>query len=146
MPSARRSHTIAAPPEELWLLIGDPHHMPRWWPRVERVEDVAGDAFTHVMRTAKGKVVRADYRVRRVDESERTLVWEQQLEETPFARVLSSSEIHVRLAPAEEGTNVTIELHQRLSGFAPRFGSFMVRRAAAKTVADALDGLERIVG
>ena len=34
MPTARRSRTIAAPAEELWEVIGDPHHLPRWWPRV----------------------------------------------------------------------------------------------------------------
>ncbi len=42
VPSARRSRTIAARAEQLWELIGDPHHLPRWWPRVERVEDVEG--------------------------------------------------------------------------------------------------------
>ena len=63
MPSARRTRTIAAPADELWQLILDPHHLPRWWPRVTRVEDVEGDAFTEVMRTAKGRLVRADFTV-----------------------------------------------------------------------------------
>ena len=40
MPTARRSRTIAAPAQELWDVIRDPHHLPRWWPRVTRVEDV----------------------------------------------------------------------------------------------------------
>ncbi len=146
MPSARRSRTIAAPPERLWEVIGDPHHLPRWWPRVERVEDVEEDAFTEVMKTSKGKLVRADFRVRAVRADERALVWEQQLEGTPFARLLSSAETHVRLEPAEGGTHVTIELHQRLTGMFPRFGGFMVRRAAAATLDQALDGLERIGG
>ncbi|HTB71074.1 MAG TPA: SRPBCC family protein [Solirubrobacteraceae bacterium] len=146
MPSARRSRTIAAPPERLWEVIGDPHHLPRWWPRVERVEDVEEDAFTEVMKTSKGKLVRADFRVRAVRADEHALVWEQQLDGTPFARLLSSAETHVRLEPAEGGTNVTIELHQRLTGMFPRFGGFMVRRAAAATLEQALDGLERIGG
>jgi uncharacterized protein YndB with AHSA1/START domain len=146
VPSARRSRTIAAPPERLWEVIGDPHHLPRWWPRVERVEDVEEDAFTEVMKTSKGKLVRADFRVRAVRADEHALVWEQQLEGTPFARLLSSAETHVRLEPAEGGTNVTIELHQRLTGMFPRFGGFMVRRAAAATLEQALDGLERIGG
>jgi uncharacterized protein YndB with AHSA1/START domain len=146
VPSARRSRTIAAPPERLWEVIGDPHHLPRWWPRVERVEDVEEDAFTEVMKTSKGKLVRADFRVRAVRADEHALVWEQQLDGTPFARLLSSAETHVRLEPAEGGTNVTIELHQRLTGMFPRFGGFMVRRAAAATLEQALDGLERIGG
>lgn len=146
MPSARRSRTIAAPLQLLWEVVEDPHHLPRWWPRVERIEDVDGDAFTEVMKTRKGKLVRADYRARPSADSEHAVVWEQQLEGTPFARLLSASETHVRMEPVDGGTSVTIELHQRLTGVFPRFGGFMVRRAATATIDEALDGLERIGG
>jgi len=158
VPSARRSRTIAAPLQELWELIGDPHHLPRWWPRVDRVEDVdvAEGAFTEVMRTAKGKTVRADFRLLESDERRHTLAWEQQLEGTPFERLLSEARTHVSLEPAEaegagvsasaQATRVTIELHQRLAGFFPRFGGFMVKGAAARTIEEALDGLERVSG
>ena len=146
MPTARRSRIIAAPAEELWEVICDPHHLPRWWPRVNRVEDVEDGAFTEVMKTAKGKLVRADFRLVRSDERAHSLAWQQQLEGTPFARLLSSAETQVSLEPVAEGTSVTIELRQRLSGFFPRFGGFMVRRAAAATLDEALSGLERISG
>jgi uncharacterized protein YndB with AHSA1/START domain len=146
VPTARRSRIIAAPVQELWEVICDPHHLPRWWPRVNRVEDVEDDAFTEVMRTAKGKLVRADFRLVRSDERAHSLAWQQQLEGTPFARLLSSAETQVILEPAAEGTSVTIELRQTLSGFFPRFGGFMVRRAAAATLEEALSGLERISG
>jgi uncharacterized protein YndB with AHSA1/START domain len=163
VPTARCTRTIAAPADELWLLIRDPHHLPRWWPRVTRVEDVEGDAFTEVMRTAKGRLVRADFNVVQADEGERALRWSQRLEGTPFERLLSSAETEVRLTPVEPGdpgppaadgtpgssgaaTQVTIELRQSLTGFFPRFGGFMVRRAAAATIEQALDGLERISG
>ena len=63
MPDVSRSRTIAAPAGELWDVISDPHHLPRWWPRVTRVEDVEDGAFTEVMKTRKGKLVRADFRV-----------------------------------------------------------------------------------
>jgi uncharacterized protein YndB with AHSA1/START domain len=146
VPTARRSRTIAAPRERLWELVSDPHHLPRWWPRVERVEDVDGDAFTEVMKTSKGKLVRVDFRLRHAAADAQLLVWEQQLEGTPFERLFSSAETRVRLEPAGEATEVTLELEQRLSGFFPRFGGFMVRRAAAATLEQALDGLERIGG
>ena len=146
MPTARRSRIIAAPAEELWEVICDPHHLPRWWPRVNRVEDVEDGAFTEVMKTAKGKLVRADFRLVRSDERAHSLAWQQQLDGTPFARLLSSAETQVSLEPVAEGTSVTIELRQRLSGFFPRFGGFMVRRAAAATLDEALSGLERISG
>jgi uncharacterized protein YndB with AHSA1/START domain len=146
MPTARRSRTIAAPAEELWDVISDPHHLPRWWPRVTRVEDVEDRAFTEVMRTRKGKLVRADFRVATCDEAERTLVWEQLLEGTPFARVLRSAETEVRLqAGSAQATEVTIELRQVLNGVS-RFGGYMMRRAARSTIGEALDGLERIGG
>lgn len=144
MPSARRSRTIAAPLQDLWELVGDPHHLPRWWPRVDRVEDVDGGAFTEVMRTAKGKTVRADFRLLESDEREHTLTWEQQLEGTPFQRLLSEARTHVSMREEGGGTAVTIELHQRLTGFFPRFGGFMVKGAAARTIEEALDGLERV--
>jgi len=54
MPTARRARTIAAPAQELWETIRDPHHLPRWWPRVSRVEDVADDQFTEVLSTSGG--------------------------------------------------------------------------------------------
>jgi len=146
VPTARRSRIIAASVEELWEVICDPHHLPRWWPRVNRVEDVEDGAFTEVMKTAKGKLVRADFRLVRSDERAHSLAWQQQLEGTPFARLLSSAETKVNLEPVAEGTSVTIELRQTLSGFFPRFGGFMVRRAAAATVDEALSGLERISG
>jgi uncharacterized protein YndB with AHSA1/START domain len=154
VPTARRSRTIAAPVEQLWDLVSDPHHLPRWWPRVTRVEGVEGKAFTEVMRTRKGKVVRADFDVVAKDERARLLTWAQRIQGTPFARVLSSAETDVSLAPAENATEVTIELRQVLAGYSPRFGLLagfspriggrMVRRAAERTLDEALDGLERI--
>jgi uncharacterized protein YndB with AHSA1/START domain len=146
VPTARRSRTIAAPVEELWEVIGDPHHLPRWWPRVTRVEDVEGNAFTEVMKTAKGKFVRADFELVETDPRAHSLRWEQRLAGTPFARLLSSAETAVSLEQAGDATSVTIELRQTLTGFFPRFGGFMVRRAAAATIDEALDGLERISG
>jgi uncharacterized protein YndB with AHSA1/START domain len=146
VPSARRSRFIPAPAQELWEVIVDPHHLPRWWPRVERVEDVEAGAFTEVMKTTRGKVVRADFELVDADEDARTLRWEQRLEGTPFERLLSSAVTSVSLVPGDNGTQVTIELRQSLAGLMPRFGSFMVRRAAAATIEEALDGLERISG
>jgi uncharacterized protein YndB with AHSA1/START domain len=160
VPTARRSRTIDAPAHELWHVVSDPHHLPRWWPRVSRVEDVEDGAFTEVMLTSRGKTVRADFDLVASDESEGRLTWSQRLEGTPFAPLLRSAETEVRLAPVDTGgasqrspadggagaTLVTIELRQSLAGFFPRFGGFMVKRAAAATIDEALDGLERISG
>ena len=127
-------------------MIADPHHLPRWWPRVARVEDVEGGAFTEVMKTGKGKVVRADFELVSADESARALRWQQRLAGSPFARVLSSAQTTISLREATGGTEVTIVLEQTLAGLLPRLGSGMVRRAAANTIEQALDGLEHISG
>lgn len=155
MPTARRTRTIALPAPELWETIRDPHHLPRWWPRVSRVEDVTEDAFTEVLITKSGKYVRADFTLAEADEHARRLRWEQRVQGSPFARVLKSAETEVSLrdVASEPGlgepgraTEVTIELRQTLSGFFSRFGAYMVRKAAASTIEEALDGLERIGG
>jgi uncharacterized protein YndB with AHSA1/START domain len=166
MPTAQRTRRIAASPQELWDVLGDPHHLPRWWPRVNRVEAVEDDAFTEVLMGPSGKVVRADFKLLE-SVGRRRIVWSQQVEGTPFERVLKSAETEVTLADADGGeahvgdgstTDVTIELRQELQGFRgsgalslrlsgiSRFGSPLVRRAALSTVEEALDGLERIVG
>jgi uncharacterized protein YndB with AHSA1/START domain len=161
VPSAQRTRTIAASREELWAVLGDPHHLPRWWPRVNRVEAVEEDAFTEVLMGPSGKIVRADFELLERVERQR-IVWSQQVENTPFARVLRSAETEISLADAPSAdalaTEVSVELRQELQGFrgsgavslrlsgVSRFGGPLVRRAALSTIDEALDSLERIVG
>lgn len=145
------TRTINAPTQQLWELVSDPHHLPRWWPRVDRVEGVDQDAFTEVMRTSSGRVVRADFLLDSRDEEIHQLCFSQRIDGTPFARVLKQAETEFNLAAVgsatgEQATEVTIRLRQSPRGIFPRFGSRMIRRAAARTLQEALDGLERIVG
>ncbi len=119
MAVARTSRRIHGSAEDIWRVVSDPYHLPRWWPRVTRVEHVQDGCFTEVMRTAKGKTVRADFAVVETEEGAGTVVWRQQLEGTPFAGVLSHSETELRVAPLGEGERtceVTIEMRQELSG------------------------------
>src|ERR1700721_3653880 len=108
MLTVRRSRTIEASPEDLWEVLGDPHHLPRWWPRVSRVEAVtltgAGElnAFTEVLTGPSGKIVRADFKLLEQVDRQR-ITWSQQVENTPFARVLRSAETEITLAGAPEG-------------------------------------------
>jgi len=82
----------------------------------------------------------------RSDEQLRSLTWSQRVQGTPLA-LLKSAETEVRLASGQPGlavgerrgpgapghseTEVTIEMRPALTGFFPRFGGFMVRRAAS---------------
>jgi uncharacterized protein YndB with AHSA1/START domain len=138
---------ITASPEEVWRLVSDPHSLPRWWPRVGRVENVERKSggrrsqWTKVLETSEGRGVRADYRCLSSAEGER-YVWEQELEGTPFARHLRSSRIEVALRPAEQGTQVDLSSVQSLKGMS-RLGSPMMRRGQGAILDEALDGLER---
>jgi uncharacterized protein YndB with AHSA1/START domain len=147
VPRVTRKRTIAAPIGEVWRLVSDPYSLPRWWPRVGRVENVeqrsAGrrSQWTKVLETAEGRGVRADYLCLSSAEEER-YVWEQQLEGTPFAKHLRSSRVEIGLRAREQGTQVSIASAQTLKGMS-RMGSPMMRRGQASILDDALDGIER---
>lgn len=151
MPTARRSRTIPAPPSRVWEVIADPHHMPRWWPLVRRMEGVSPDEFTQVLITRKGRSVRADFRVLVSDppgsggDPAGRRVWEQETEGTPFERVLGEAITEVVLEPSDGATRVTISLTQRLRGFS-RTGGFLLRRASRKRLSETLDALEGLFG
>jgi uncharacterized protein YndB with AHSA1/START domain len=144
MATARRARTIAVAPQRVWEVIEDPHHMPRWWPGVTRMEGVEDDRWTQVFTTKKGRAVRADFRLLDSDPPWRRR-WEQELAGTPFERVLSEATTEIQLEPIDEGTRVKIELRQKLRGYS-RVGGFMLRRATRTKLDEALDGLERVCG
>lgn len=156
MAAARISRTIAAPQQEVWEVVSDPHHMPRWWPGVTRMEGVDEDRFTQVFITKKGRPVRVDFRVTE-SEAPRRRAWEQEVIGTPFERVLAESVLELELegegsasprlgdADMGEATRVTLIQRQRLRGYS-RTGGFMLRRATRKRLAEALDGLQRLFG
>lgn len=141
MALAHCSRRMNADQQELWELIADPHHMPRWWPGVIRMEAVDQDRFTQVFRTKRGRSVRIDFHVL-TSEAPSTRVWEQEIVGTPFERVLNELIIEVRLEHVEDGTEVTIVQEQKLRGYS-RTGGFMLRRATRRRLNEALDGLER---
>jgi uncharacterized protein YndB with AHSA1/START domain len=144
MPTTRRTRRLAAGPDEVWRVVGDPYHLPRWWPRVERVEAVAGERFTELLRAKSGRAVRADFRV--VEKRRGQLLrFDQELAGSPFERVLAEAQTEISIEPAGEGTAVTVTLRQRLRGLS-RLGGFMVRRATRRIIDEALDGLELALG
>jgi|SRR2546421_6374440 uncharacterized protein YndB with AHSA1/START domain len=147
MPKISRRRTIDASPDAVWSLVSDPYNLPRWWPRTVRVENVERTAagkrsqWTKVLETSEGRGVRADYRCLSSAERER-YVWEQQLGDTPFDRILRSSVLEIGLAPDDGRTNVQLTSRQTLRGMS-RLGSPMMRRATRTTLDEALDGIER---
>jgi uncharacterized protein YndB with AHSA1/START domain len=145
VPTTRRSRVLAAPPGVVWGTVGNPAQLPRWWPKVVRVEGADAGGFTEVLATDRGRSVRADFVVveRRSGE---LLRWRQEVEGTPFERILRSSETAVRVETAGEGrARVTLEQRQRLRG-AAALGGVVVRRAGRRILDQALDALEEVHG
>jgi uncharacterized protein YndB with AHSA1/START domain len=141
--TSRRTRVLSAQPQEIWKLIEDPHHMPRWWPGVDRMEGVDSERFTQVMFTKKGRPVRLDFSVLESEPPWRR-AWKQEVEGTPFARVLDEAVTEVLLEPEADGTRVTIAQYQKLRGFS-RTGGFLLKRATRDKLEEALDGLERLL-
>ena len=143
MPTVVRSRTIAAPQERVWELVSDPYHLPRWWPAVQRVEDVSDDAWTTVATSSRGRAVRFDWSRVYVNPPER-IVWRQELAQTPFERFLRESVTGVILQGAGTGTTVELRTVRKLRGLA-RFGGIQMRLAVRRELDGALDQLESVV-
>lgn len=142
MPTTRLRRTLPAAPADVWAVLNDPYHQTRWWPRVRRIEGVDLDRFTQVLGTARGKGVRADFRILEREEEE-LLQWSQELEGSPFERLLDEAVTTFTLAPAADGsggTAIAVELRQRLRGWS-RLAPFLFKGAAKRQLGEALDGL-----
>jgi uncharacterized protein YndB with AHSA1/START domain len=144
MATVRRSRPLAAPPDEVWRTVGDLHQLARWWPKVLRVEDVRDGRFTEVLQTDRGRDVRADWVLVETVPGER---WRatQELDGTPFEKVLGKAGKAIMLEASGDGTRVTLELERRLRGLS-RLGGMFLRRATTLQVDAALDTLSHDSG
>ena len=96
--------------------------------------------WTTVLETERGTGVRADYRCTSAAAGER-YVWEQDIEGTPFAKILRSAALEIHLQGRDGSTVVTLVGSERLRGLS-RLGSPMMRRAIRRRLDEALDGIE----
>jgi carbon monoxide dehydrogenase subunit G len=141
-----RTRKVAAPVGAVWDLVSDPHSLPRWWPRVRRVEDVTGrgqrSRWTAVLETETGSGVRADFRCTASTEGER-YAWSQDLAGTAFERILTEAGMEIKLEPSgAEETSVTLASDETLRGLS-RLGAPMMRGAARRRLDEAFAGIER---
>jgi uncharacterized protein YndB with AHSA1/START domain len=138
----RRATVVAERRDAVWGVVSDPNRLPDWWPGVTRVEEATAQAWTTVLTSGTGRSVRADYT--RVAATEpRRLVWRQELEESPFERILAEAVTTLELDDEDGGTRVAIELDQKPRGWA-RFAPLQFRAAGRRQVEGALQGLERL--
>jgi uncharacterized protein YndB with AHSA1/START domain len=148
MARARRSRVIPAPRADVWSVVSDPYHLPRWWPSVTRVEGVyerkggSGSQWTKVFETQSGKSVRADFRCR-FSRAPEAYGWEQEIPGSPFEKYLRSAVTEIALSDSGGGTLIEIETDQRLRGISRFGGGPMLRRATGRQLDQALDALQR---
>jgi uncharacterized protein YndB with AHSA1/START domain len=142
MPTVVRTRTVEAAPQQVWEVVSDPRRLPEWWPQVQRVEDASPSAWTTVVATPKGKSIRLDHTLLGVEHPHR-LTWRQEVEESPFERILSESVTEVELEPASGGTLVRLTTRLRLRGLS-RLGGLQVGRATGRRLDQALDGLRAL--
>jgi uncharacterized protein YndB with AHSA1/START domain len=138
----RAETVVPAAPEEVWSLVSDPARLPQWWPGVTRVEEASPGAWTTVLSSPKGKSVRVDYTRVEADHEHR-LVWRQEVEQSPFERILASATTEIALAPEDSGTRVRVALDQRPRGWA-RFAPLQFRAAGRRQVQGAVEGLDTV--
>ena len=145
MPVVTEHSGFDAPLERVWDVVSDPYSLPRWWPGAQRVEEVSDAGWTMVLVSERGKPIRADYTLADERAMER-LEWQQELEETPFERMLSLSRLVLELQhdDASGSTAVRLRSTERLRGLA-RLGAPMVRRATRKRLRQALEQLGELV-
>jgi uncharacterized protein YndB with AHSA1/START domain len=142
VPVVTRHSGFDAPLERVWNVVSDPYSLPRWWPRVQRVEEVSDAGWTMVLMSDRGKPIRADYTLADSRPME-LLEWQQELAETPFERMLSLARLVIELE-SDGTTIVTLRSTERLRGLA-RLGAPMVRRATRKRLSQALERLGELV-
>jgi uncharacterized protein YndB with AHSA1/START domain len=139
-----RTRSVAAPSDNVWDLVSDPHSLPRWWPKVMRVEDVTGrgarSRWTAVLATEGGNGVRADFRCTASTEGKR-YAWSQDIAGTAFERILKSSTLEINLEPEDGSTSISLTTEEALRGLS-RLGSPMMRGAVRRRLDEAFAGLE----
>jgi carbon monoxide dehydrogenase subunit G len=143
MPTTTRTRKLPAGPDAVWKVVGDPSHLPRWWPKVQRVEHVGDAEFTAVFGTSKGRPVRADYRIT-AHEPPRRHRWDQVVAGSPFERFMSAFGVVAEVEPDGGGSRVTLTAEQKLRGMS-RFGGFLAKRGMRRQLDEALDGLEAVL-
>ena len=141
----RRSRTVAAPLDDVWQIVRDPYHLPRWWPRTQRVEGVSSGGWTSVLVTDQGRSVRADYRVELTKSPASGGAGRRRSRGRRSRSCFREVVYEVALAPRGGGT----EVGARGAPAAGRLGALRRRdaapRRAQRQLDDALDGLAALL-
>ena len=149
MPSVSRRRVIPATPERVFEVVSDPRRLTDWWPRVVRVEDIAGrpgaerTRWTNVLAADSGRKLRLDYCCL-ASEPPGRYEWEHELEGTPFADHMTSQTTEILLEPDPGGTAMKITSTHTLKGTA-KLAGFAMKRSQKDMLEAALNRLESLL-
>ena len=136
---------MAATPDKVYDLISDPSRLSQWWPRVVRVEDVAGKPgtertrWTCVLGADSGRMLRLDYRCTGATRPAR-YEWEHELEGTPYEQHLARQSVEARLSESDGGTLVSLTTVNSLRGTA-KIAGFSMKKGQKDLLDHALAAL-----
>lgn len=148
MPTVTRKTRLAATAEEVYEVISDPSRLREWWPRVVRVEDMAGRAgaertrWTCVLEADSGRMLRLDYRCTGATRPGR-YDWEHELEGTPYEKHLARQAVEARIEARGEGAEVRLTTINSLRGTA-KIAGFSMKKGQKDLLDHALAGLAKI--
>lgn len=145
MPTVTRKKTVVATPEQVYDLISDPARLPEWWPRVVRVEHIAGRSgtertrWTCVLAADSGRMLRLDYRCSGATRPGR-YEWEHELEGTPYESHLARQSVEARITAAAEGSEIALTTVNALKGTA-KIAGFSMKKGQRELLDTALESL-----
>lgn len=150
MPVVSRKREFPASPEAVYDVISDPRRQAGWWPRVVRIEDVAGrpgaerTRWTSVLQADSGRMLRLDYRCTAANRPKR-YEWEQELEGTPFEKHLVRQAILTEIRPSGAGAEVTLTAVHTIRGMA-KVAGFAMKKSQRDLLDTALGALGELLG
>lgn len=149
MPAVARKREYRVPPEVVYDLISDPRRQAGWWPRVTRIEDVAGrpgaerTRWTSVLQADSGRLLRLDYRCVAANRPNR-YEWEQELEGTPFEKHLARQAVLAEVRTSAAGSELTLTAVHTIRGMA-KVAGFAMKRSQRDLLDRALESLGELL-
>ena len=148
MPTVTRKISLAATPDKVYDVISDPARLADWWPRVVRVEDVAGrpgterTRWTCVLGADSGRMLRLDYRCSGATRPVR-YEWEHELEGTPYESHLARQSVEARISEKSDGVELSLTTVNSLRGTA-KIAGFTMKKGQRELFDEALESLTTI--
>lgn len=146
MPRVSRQLEVPLAIGQVWNFISRPENLARWWPRIVRIEGLAGQPgtsglkWTSLLEADSGRRLRLDFEAVRV-ESPSLFSWQQELADTQFEKHLRRQEYLIQLEDRGDSTGIDLIAETELKGSA-RLAGLTLRKSQGQLLDRALSELE----